>query len=144
MYNIYIYKMLYSVTEWAEIFIAAHIIVFSFIFIYSFDLFQMFSTWSSEIMYNSNKFKIRLIKDYFVSLLGKPSRAMPFSVLDKCYAKAHNIVPSTLPVTPAVLVHGTENLYLAPIPHVFLWCLFSALQLIGVLHIWDDKLLSVI
>ena len=44
---------------------------------------------------------------------------MPFSVLDKCYAKAHNIVPSTLPVTPAVLVHGALKLYLAPIPHLF-------------------------
>lgn len=56
---------------------------------------------------------------------------MPFSVLDKCYAKAHNIVPSTLHVTPVVLVHGTLKLYLAPIPHVFCGVCFLLFSWLG-------------
>ena len=56
---------------------------------------------------------------------------MPFSVLDKCYAKAHNIVPSTLPVTPAVLVHGALKLYLAPIPHLFCGVCFLPFSWLG-------------
>lgn len=62
---------------------------------------------------------------------------MPFSVLDKCYAEAHNIVPSILSVAPAMLVHGTlKLLFLID----FVVCI-SALQLVGVLHILDNKLL---
>lgn len=54
VYNMYIYKMHSSVIER---FFFGHIIVFSFIFIYAFDLYcSMFSTWSSEIMYNGNRF----------------------------------------------------------------------------------------
>lgn len=56
---------------------------------------------------------------------------MPFSVLDKCYAKAHNIVPSTLPVTPAVLAHGALKLYLAPIPHLFCGVCFLPFSWLG-------------
>lgn len=53
----------------------------------------MFSTWSSEMACDASKSKMRLIRDYFLSLRGKLARAGPVSVLCKHYAKAPKTVP---------------------------------------------------